>query len=573
MTFAAPAWLLFLLGLPVLVWLNSWADRQSERELEEFGEASLLGRTSRLPDQSGRRTRRRIRLAALALAIVALARPQLGERPSGLVRTGRDLLVLLDVSRSMRVTDSHGGTRLQTAKQLAWQLAAATPGDRLGLVIFGGAAFLQLPLTTDLAAYQLFLEAANPDLVDDPSTNLAAALRTAATTFEHEGDSQGHRAVLLISDGERTVGPLEQAMERIRKAGIPVFAVGVGSLAGGRIPADSGDPAGPWHLDDIGRPVVSHLVEEDLRRIVEGAGGLYAREDQSDALARLTARLAELPARALTTKPATERIERFQWPLAAAILLLAVDLFWGLWPQRRRALIPVEAVAGLVVIMLLAGSCSRESADLRKAERLYENGNYQAAFDLYQHAAQHQDNPALDYNTGNAQYRLRRYEEAVKTYRSALSGDAKLRQWAYFNLGNAYVRAAEEATDQSDPLKKAVSAFEEAVRLDPGDPDAKWNLELALRRLGESEEAAGGPGMGGRAEWGRGNMTKSGYPGGRETQVGAMAGGGQGDAQGESAEELDEPQARRLLEAIEREQLASHEARPVGGGAKAERDW
>ena len=223
--------------------------------------------------------------------------------------------------------------------------------------------------------------------------------------------------------------------------------------------------------------------------------------------------------------------------------------------------------------MLLAGSCSRDSADLRKAERLYENGNYQAAFDLYQRAAQRQDDPALDYNTGNAQYRLRHYEEAVKTYRSAMSGDAKLRQWAYFNLGNAYVRAAEDATDRTDPLKKAVGAFEEAVRLDPGDRDAKWNLELALRRLGETEEAAGGPGMGGRAQWGRGNMTKSGYPGSRETQVGAMAGGGQGDAEGESAEELDEPQARRLLEAIEREQLASHEARPASGGAKAERDW
>jgi len=157
MTFAAPAWLLLLLGLPMLVWLTAWADRQSAQELEGFGEASLLGRTSQLPDQSGRRTRRRIRLAALALVIVALARPQLGQKPAGLVRTGRDLLVLLDVSRSMRVTDSHGGTRLQTAKQLAWQLAAATTGDRLGLVIFGGAAFLQLPRTTDLAAYQLFL--------------------------------------------------------------------------------------------------------------------------------------------------------------------------------------------------------------------------------------------------------------------------------------------------------------------------------------------------------------------------------------------------------------------------------
>ncbi len=573
MSLAAPLWLLLLLGLPALARLAARSDRRTERELEEFGDPILLERTSRLPDAASRRNRRRLRLAALALGIVALARPQLGVRPAGLVRTGRDLLVLLDISRSMRVADSHGGPRLQTAKQLAWRLAAASPGDRLGLVIFGGAAFLQLPLTTDLAAYQLFLDAANPDAVDDPATNLAAALRTAVTTFEHEGNDQGHRAILLVSDGERTVGPLDQAMERIRKAGLPVFTVGVGSLAGGRIPADSGDPAGPWHLDDIGRPVVSHLVEEDLRRIAEGAGGLYAREDQSESLARLTARLAELPARALTTRPATERIERFRWPLAAAVLVLAFDLFWGALPQRRRMPVPVEALASLLLAVIAMGSCSRDAADLGRAERLYEQGNYQGAFDLYQRAAQRQDDPALSYNTGNAQYRLRRYEDAVKTYRGAMAGDARLRQRAYFNLGNAYVRAAEEATDQSDALRHAVGAFMEAVRLDPTDQDAKWNLELALRRLGETEEAAGGPGMGGRAEWGRGNMTKSGYPGSRETQVGAMAGGGQGDAEGESAEELDEPQARRLLEAIERQQLASHEGRPAAGGAKGVRDW
>jgi tetratricopeptide (TPR) repeat protein len=218
-------------------------------------------------------------------------------------------------------------------------------------------------------------------------------------------------------------------------------------------------------------------------------------------------------------------------------------------------------------------SCGGSGADLRRAEQRYEIGDYPQALELFQQASKREDSPSLRYNTGNAQYRLRRYEEAVKTYREALTGDRALQHRAYFNLGNAYVRAAEDAGRDLDALRRAVTAFEEALRLDPADRDAKWNLELALRRLGESEESAGGAGMRGRAEWGRGNMTKSGYEGSQQAQVGAMAGGGQGDAEGESAEELDEPSARRLLEAIERQQLASHEGRPAGGGAKGERDW
>ena len=231
----------------------------------------------------------------------------------------------------------------------------------------------------------------------------------------------------------------------------------------------------------------------------------------------------------------------------------------------------------MVALLALGGSaglsCDRVGPDPNGGERLYEIGKYSEARDAFRAALQHTDQPAVRYDLANAEYRMRRYEDAVKTYREALGSGLRERRLAFFNLGNAYVRAAEDAGGSAEFLQRAVTAYEEVLRLDPTDRDAKWNLELALRRMGESEEAAGSVGMGGRAEWGRGNMTKSGYAGSHQAQVGAMAGGGMGSGEGESAEELDEPTARRLLEAIEREQLSSHEGRPAGGGAKGERDW
>ena len=129
-------------------------------------------------------------MAALAFGLVALARPQLGERSADLVRTGRDVLVLLDLSRSMLVTDA-GGTRLDAAKRIAWDLAERAPGDRVGLVVFGGSAFLQLPLTSDPAALRLFLDQASPGRSGRSRDRPVGRADHRRPHLEHEGDEGG----------------------------------------------------------------------------------------------------------------------------------------------------------------------------------------------------------------------------------------------------------------------------------------------------------------------------------------------------------------------------------------------
>lgn len=580
--FAEPSALALFLVLPALWLIGRHAATLGEEALRRFGNPVLLARASSLPGRSPVTLRTLLRWPGLTLLVFALARPQLGRQPRDLARTGRDLIVALDLSRSMASSDV-GGTRLRLAKRLAWQLASARPGDRIGLVIFGGAGFLQLPPTSDLAAFQLFLDAASPDDIGDPSTNIVAGLRVAERALRREGTAVGSRAVLLLTDGERSEGAIDPVLELYRRARLPVFAVGIGTAEGARVPNDTGGTEGPWHLDNIGRPVISRLDEEVLRAIAVASGGSYARFDDRAALETMTRALDQLEARTFASERTTEPRERYQWPLGLAIALLLTDLLLGvrrpapagprLGPDRpARTLARVSALAGGAAVMLLLLSCTSAQRGVARGQRLYDRGKYLEAYEAYQSVLRQQGGPAVRYNAGNSLYRLKQYSEAAKLYRDALGGGGdRLRGQSYFNMGNAFVRAAEDANALSGYLERATEAYEEALRLNPDDQDAKWNLEIALARGGDPGER-GSRGMGGRADYGRGGR-EEGYEGNRESATGAMAGGGQGGDEGESVEELDEQQARSLLESVERRQLSTHEGRRQRKGGGGNRDW
>jgi tetratricopeptide (TPR) repeat protein len=210
--------------------------------------------------------------------------------------------------------------------------------------------------------------------------------------------------------------------------------------------------------------------------------------------------------------------------------------------------------------------------EIRRGERFYRAGSYRESYDAFQRGLATSGDPALQYSVGKALYRLHRYQEAARSFRDATSV-ARLKQPSYYNLGNSYVRAAEEATNKDELLGQAIAAYEEALRLEPADSAAKWNLEIALQRRGEDRDSGGSPGRGRSADYGRGNMNVPGYEGNPEAAVGAMAGGGYGAGEGESAEELSESEARQLLETVEREELSSHQGHQGGGGSSGQQDW
>ena len=576
MSFAYP-WVLPLGVVALLLagWLLLRAERARRAALGAFGETEVLRRSSSLatPREVGRRTT--LRLVALGLGLLALARPQLGERESELVRTGRDVLLLLDLSRSMGVGDIGGGTRLAAAKQHAWDVVSAYPSDRVGLVVFGGSAFLQMPFTSDRASLRLFLDAASSDDLGDPATDVSAALLTAVSAFEHEGE-EGRRAVLIVSDGESGEGSLEPAIEALRKEELPVFAIGVGTTAGGPVPADSSEAPEPYHRDHLGRVIQSRLEEGELRTVAAATGGAYARWDRAEETRALVAALGRVQPRALAARKTSERADRYQWPLALMVALLVwLELSSragalssraqrGISPARARSL----AALGMTWLGLGVGSCS----PAHRGERLYHQARYPEAYDVFRRGLERDSSPRLAFDAGAALYRLERYDEAVAAFRQA-ARTPELRQRSLYNLGNALVRAAEERPGDPAPLLDAVAAYEEALRLAPADAEARWNLEVALRRLGDDRTGGGSSGRGRNADYGQGDNNVPGYEGNPDAAVGAMAGGGYGSAEGESAEELTADEARRLLEAVERQQLTAHEGRRSSRGPTGDRDW
>jgi Ca-activated chloride channel family protein len=572
------------------------AERARRDALARFGEIDVLRRGSSLASHRHSTRIWILRFAALGLGIVALARPQAGERQSELVRTGRDVLVLLDLSRSMGVSDVSTGavagpvTRLVAAKQRVWDVMSSYPGDRVGLVVFGGSAFLQLPFNSDRATLRLFLDAASSDDLGDPATDVSAALLTAVSAFEHEGET-GRRAVLLVTDGESGEGDLDAAAEALRGEELPVFAIGVGSAQGGPVPADSADAPEPYHRDHIGRVVVSRLEEGDLRRVAESSGGAFARWDRPEEMRALVAGFGRVKARTLAARRSNERADRYQWPLGLMVVLLAMSEGWGLvtlrrnggtalrslgmkyLPPFRRSAVPPQSDKVMVVPLILALVVSSLSCSpAHRGERLYHEGKYSEAYGVFRRGLEQDSSARLAFDAGSALYRLERYDEAVAAFRQS-SRMPELRQRSLYNLGNALVRAAEEQPGESAPLLDAVAAYEEALRLAPADAEARWNLEVALRRLGDDRTSGGSSGRGRAGDYGRGDNNVPGYEGNPDAAVGAMAGGGYGSAEGESVEELSADEARRLLEAVERQQLTSHEGRRGKRGPTGERDW
>ena len=334
LSFGAPLYLLALAVIgPMLGYALIRQERDRVERLHLFGDEPLLQQTSRVPSRRRRMVRDALTLAAVLLILLTLARPQFGERPGAMGRTGRDLLVVLDLSRSMNAADVEQ-SRLAVAKQLVRDLLRASPGQRVGLVVFGGSAFLQLPLTGNYAAFQRFLDAASTDDLGDPATDLSNALTAANTAFEHDGE-RGYQTVLLVSDGESGTGDIGPVLNRLRQARIPVLAVGVGTTQGAPLPADSSEAPEKWHRDNIGRIVLSRLEEGDLRRAARETGGSYYQ--WSPAIAHdLSESLSRLDRRAITTADTMERVDRFQWPLGFAIgLLVLIPLTGGRAPRTE----------------------------------------------------------------------------------------------------------------------------------------------------------------------------------------------------------------------------------------------
>ena len=310
-----------------------WERRQArKRALAQFGDLALVHKLSATLSRRARAAKSVLIVLSVGLLVLALARPQFGTRVETVTTEGQDVMVALDVSRSMLAEDV-APNRLERARLEIMRILQRLDGDRIGLVAFAGNAFVQSPLTVDYGAAALFLNAMDTDLIPIQGTNLGEALTVALDAFQ-EG-TRGHRVLIVVTDGEDHEGEIEGALARAVDEGVQIHTVGIGSLEGVPIPdfTASGARSG-FVRDDGGAVVTTRLDESTLQHIAQATGGRYFPALGSGA--NLDALIEEITGgegRELEAREITQFDEQFQVFLGFAVLLLVLE---GLIPERRR---------------------------------------------------------------------------------------------------------------------------------------------------------------------------------------------------------------------------------------------
>jgi len=334
MSFAHPH-LFFLLSIPLLLGIWEWRHRTRASTAAApkiiLGEAKNAGVTlgpARKRSRRGPSIRLRL-LLGLTLTIVALARPQWGRIDEPVFDQSREILIAIDLSRSMLASDVKP-TRLDRAKLLVQSLLERLAGERVGLLVFSGTAFLQIPLSADYEILREFLPALDPNYLPEGGSNYRAMLETALSSFSADGGAD--RFLIVLSDGEATDDTWLELVENLKAKAIRAIGLGIGTAEGSMIP----DSSGGFVKDDRGAVVLSRLGSDTLRDLAEKTDGVYTDASSWIDLAALIQNTVEKGAKGEFREASRIRLaERFQWALAPGLFLLAWS-FLKEFPVRPR---------------------------------------------------------------------------------------------------------------------------------------------------------------------------------------------------------------------------------------------
>jgi len=308
--------------IPVFVAAYLWYTGRKRKQLEKFGDPELM--EALMPNASRVRpaVKFSILMVALALLIFAAARPQYGQSEHTEKRQGIEAIVALDISNSMLAEDV-APNRLDRAKQMLSKLMDNMVNDKVGLVVFAGEAFVQLPITCDYVSAKMFLNSIKPELIKTQGTAIGSALSTSIRCFGEQSETS--RAIILITDGENHEDDAVAVAQKAKEMGIQVLVVGIGKPEGSPIPLPG---TNNFIKDRQGNVVVSKLNEEMCREIAQAGGGIYVRCDNSNTATKaIQKELNKLATQEIETQVFTDYNEQFQSFALLALLLLVIDFF------------------------------------------------------------------------------------------------------------------------------------------------------------------------------------------------------------------------------------------------------
>ena len=475
--FEEPTYLYLLAALPLIAILRWVLERKQLKRLKLFGDPTLLRHL--MPDVSKMRpvVKFWMLLAAMALIIVMMARPQMGTRISHEKRTGIESIIAMDISNSMLAEDVTP-SRLDRTKMMVENLVDNFTDDKIGLIVFAGDAFVQLPITSDYVSAKMFLSEIEPSLIATQGTDIATAINMAANSFTQQ---QGvGKAIIVITDGEDHEGGALEAAKAAKKKGMRVYVLGVGSDKGAPIPLGNGD----YMKDRTGNTVMTKLNEEMCRQIAEAGGGAYIHVDNNtNAQRQLDSELAKLSKKEMQSTIYSDYDEQFQafGIIAIILLILEICILESKNPIARRLnIFGRKQRTTTLIVALLVASASFAQNDRRyitQGNKLFRSGQFDKAEVAYRKAIEKNPrNPQAHYNLGNSLMAQKKDSAAVQSFQKSTELEtSKIRKaMAFHNMG--------VVCQQHKMYGEAIEAYKSSLRLNPKDDATRYNLELCKRQ-------------------------------------------------------------------------------------------
>jgi Ca-activated chloride channel family protein len=480
LTFGSPEWFWALLLIAPVLWFFFDASRRREallaRILAPRLQQSLAGQVSHF--------KRNLRIASLILAIASvitgLAKPRYGSIDQEIKSRGRDVIIAIDTSRSMLSTDT-APTRLGRAKLISQDLLNLLKGDRVGLIAFAGTSFLQAPLTLDKGAVLTSIDDLDANTIPKGGTDIASAIRLAIAAFG-KGETMS-RALVLMTDGEELDESGLEAAKEAEAAGIRIFTIGFGSVAGSLIPIKTEEGRNDFVRDENGRPVNSKLDASRLTEIAKETGGFYLLYGQDAASIIYAKGIVPMDQQETGMLSAHMPIERYTWPVGLAMFLLTL---WSVLGEGRRPKVLSPLVITALLILLVPVSLSAASSGIAD----YQQGNYQGALKDFENRLQSGANaPEIRFDAGAAAYKAGDFKKAADYFAAAMTTkDPKIRIAATYNLANSLVRSGEGAEGKEakrSDWNNALQHYETVLKDRPSDAKAKENRDVVRELIAD----------------------------------------------------------------------------------------
>ena len=478
---AQPLYLLLILLIP-LMFIAYWLMRRwRKRRIARFGDPDLV--SSLAPLVPRRKGWLKLTLLSLALLFFAIgmARPQLGAILKEKQVKGAEIMVVLDVSNSMLAED-YSPNRLERAKLAISKLVDELQGDRIGLIIFAGESFVQLPVTSDYVSAKIFLNSITTESVPVQGTAMGDAIRTAIKSFTSE--SENSRAIILITDGENHEDDPVSAAKDAVDMGARVFCIGVGSPEGKPIPVD-----GELLKDKDGNIVVTRLDEATLKEVASAGKGLYVRAGNTEfGLNPVIDEIRSLEEKDFQSVVFEEYDEQYMYFFAIALIFMLIEFMISDTRNRRSLFGRGKGMVAVLILMLASPvmlQAQSDRSEVRAGNREFKKGEFREAELDYKRALE-EDSTSVTakYNLGNALYKTESYSEA-ELYLKGL-GDS-LKSVSASKASDCFHNSGNLALKQKK-YQEAVDAYKESLRLEPDNFETKSNLAYAQKMLKEQQQ-------------------------------------------------------------------------------------